>query len=70
MADGYSLADGLPYSYEHSLKDYYIASLLGDDASIEAIDELLGVLPDALDILDLDDIIVDVAEALTILDED
>lgn len=68
LADGYSLAQGLPYSYEQSLRDYYIASLLGDEASLATIDELLGVLPDALETLDIDSIIIDVAEALDILD--
>lgn len=70
LADGYSLGDGLPYSYDQSLRDYYIASLLGDEISITTIDELLGVLPDALDTLDLPNIIPDVAEALSVFEEE
>lgn len=68
LADGYSLADGLPYSYEQSLKDYYIAALLGDEASSLAIDELLGIAPDALEILDINKIIPDISEATDFLD--
>lgn len=64
LGDGYSLASGLPYSYEESLRHFYIASLLGDEPSVSAIEEVTGVLPDALNILDLDDIERDVNEAL------
>lgn len=64
LGDGYSLASGLPYSYEESLRHFYIASLLGDEPSVTAIEEVTGVLPDAFNILDLDDIERDVNEAL------
>ena len=70
LADGYSLASGLPYSYEQSLRDYYIASLLGDEPSILAIEELTGLLPDALGTLDLETIDSDVREALDNLSRD
>lgn len=66
LADGYSLGSGLPYSYEESLRHYYIASLLGDPISTDTITELLEIHPDALKAIDVSPIITDAAEALAI----